>query len=253
MPTDRQVPQEPRPTSPDAWQVLSAIGRRSPVIAVIIVLAAGLAALVSLTVVSPVYTSSATLIVAPIDSGALGARNPYSVIPVDQSAPETFKQVALQPVVADAVGRQVGLPAADVQQHISVHVVQRTPILQVSYRASRPATATRIAAAYSKALVAASAKDTWLPGLRLEQLSAASTPNGRTSPRTKLNVAIAALVAAFVAAFIIWLGELRRYSRAVSRTEPAFQEAALTPAAPPGGPYNGRLPATTHSPRGGPH
>jgi capsular polysaccharide biosynthesis protein len=173
-----------------------------PVLVLASLLAVLVAYAISSFVLSPVYQSSATVIVkvAPGSSTSDAAVN--RLFTSDQSVGATFEELAKQPTVTTDGAARLGISTATFTRHATAHSIPKTPLIQLLYSDSSRSKAQRGARAYASAFVAEMQRAAWVPGQALP-VSGATFPAAPTTPRTGLNVALAAIAGLVVGAMVV--------------------------------------------------
>jgi capsular polysaccharide biosynthesis protein len=199
-----------RTTNPSAWEFASALGRSWFVLLLATAATAGAVFALSTSVLPKSYSSQATLLVDPAPGGTGSGAPTYFVD--DQSVGKTFEQLALQPVVASAVAKELDVDPLEPQKHVVVHAVPKTPLVQITYTAGSPADAARGAAAYSNAFLRGVLSGTWLKA-QATIVSPATTTSHQTAPRTLLDTVVAGIAGFLLAVSVVCL----RFQSATAR------------------------------------
>lgn len=170
--------------------VLLTLRRRWYLVLLAGALAAGAALAVSVLLLPTVYRSSATIIVSnPPATDEVVRSGPFVD---DQSLSETFAQLALQPAVAEAVARELGLRTSQLEGRVSVRAIPRTPLVVISYDGATPDEAAQGSQIYTAQFVQSSRRTTFLPG-RVLIVSGATLPTEPIAPRPLLNTLVAGI------------------------------------------------------------
>jgi len=193
---------------------LGALRRSLPLLVFTILLAALVSFVISRDVLTPVYRSSATVIVKVAPGSASSDSAVNRLFTSDQSLGATFEELAKQSnVVGDAAAR-LGVPRATFTRHATAHSIPKTPLIQLFYSDSSPSKAEHGARAYTAAFLAEMTRAAWVPGQALP-VSGATVPRGPSTPRTGLNVALAAIAGLAVGIMVVCVAA---YSRATAPT-----------------------------------
>lgn len=187
----------------DLRDLFYTLKRRLPLIVALPLVAAVVAALVSLLVLSPVYKASTTLWV--VKDGT--AQITYNDVLLNRNLTKTYAEVAKsRAVMADVIDRLrlQKTTVQDLQKKLTVTPVRDTEILSFTVEDTDPAMAARLADAVAEAFK--SQIRSYMKVENVAVVDAAVEPTDPFKPRTSMNVAVAfvlGLMAAVGLAFLL--------------------------------------------------
>jgi capsular polysaccharide biosynthesis protein len=193
----------------------SALRRALPVLVIATLVAASVAYAVSRFVMSPVYESSATVIVKESAPGANeGDSAVFRIFNNDQSIGTTFEEMARQPSVTTAAASRLAVSIDVFSSRAGAHAVPKTPLIELSYKDDSPQRAAGAVTIYTETFLATMNQMAWLPGQVL-LVSKATAPIAPIGPRAALNTAVAAIAGLVIAISLVCV---REYAWAARRT-----------------------------------
>ncbi|MGE5674977.1 MAG: YveK family protein [Mycobacterium leprae] len=191
-------------TELDLREIFYILKRRLWLLILLPVVAAVTAGLVSLFVLSPVYSATTTLWVVKDTTG--GQALQYNDLLMSQSLTKTYAQVAKSRTVVERAIKTLGLNLSvqDVQAALTVTPVQDTQILSFAVQQQDPALAAKLADGLAESFMAQISSFVKIENVKI--VDRAQVPASPVSPRKTLNVAIAfvlGLMAAVGLAFLL--------------------------------------------------
>lgn len=189
----------------DLREILHVLRRRLWLLVTLPVAAGLVAGILSLYVLSPVYSASTTLWVIKDGSGQIN----YNDLLLNRNLTKTYAEVATsRAVMADAIdrlGQKGAITVEALQKKLTVTPVRDTEILSFDVQDESAVMAAKWADAVAQAF-----KDQIRTYMKVENVAVvdvATVPTAPIKPRTMMNVAIAFVLGAMAALGLAFLGE----------------------------------------------
>lgn len=189
----------------DLHEILHVLRRRLWLLVTLPVVAGLVAAILSLYVLSPVYSASTTLWVIKDGSGQIS----YNDLMLNRNLTKTYAEVATsRAVMSDAIdrlGQKGAITVEELQKKLTVTPVRDTEILSFDIQDESPVMAAKWADAVARAF-----QDQIKTFMKIENVAvvdAATVPTAPIKPRAKMNSVIAFVLGAVAAVGLAFLLE----------------------------------------------
>ncbi|MGL6107373.1 YveK family protein [Romboutsia sp.] len=191
----------------DLKEYIAIIRKKSPIIAIITVVAIAVSAAISFFLLSPVYQSKTTLIVSTNQPTEQQQVVTGDQLNVTQKLAITYGEIIKSRTVLEPVIEQLNLDLTyeEIANKITVSPVKDTQIISISVEDTNPKKAQDIANAIPGIFTAEAKRIT--NANSVEVIDAAVEPVNPIKPNKVMNVAIAAVLGAMIGLFVVFVIE----------------------------------------------
>jgi len=192
----------------DLREIFLIIRKRTKMIVIITLLATIISGIFSYFIATPVYKASTSLIVSRTQSSALNnSQIQVQDIQTSRMLAATYSEFVKSRRVLQPVIERLRLPLTVDQLKNSVDVAAKgnTEIIEISVKNSDPRKAAEIANAIADSFVEYIVKIMNIDNVQV--IDKAIPPTSKISPKTSLNIAVAAILGFMISVFIVFLLE----------------------------------------------
>jgi len=192
----------------DLREIFLIIRKRTKMIVIITLLATIISGIFSYFIATPVYKASTSLIVSRTQSSALNnSQIQVQDIQTSRMLAATYSEFVKSRRVLQPVIERLRLPLTVDQLKNSVDVAAKgnTEIIEISVKNSDPRKAAEIANAIADSFVENIVKIMNIDNVQV--IDKAIPPTSKISPKTSLNIAVAAILGFMISVFIVFLLE----------------------------------------------
>ncbi|HHW57022.1 MAG TPA: capsular biosynthesis protein [Clostridia bacterium] len=191
----------------DLREIFLIITKRMKIIVIITLLAMILSGVLSYFVIPPVYKASTSLIISRSQNLAINSQIQVQDIQISRMLAATYSEIVKSRRVLQPVIDKLNLPVTVEQLKNNVDVASKdnTEIIEISIKDSDPNKAAEIANAIANSFMDNVVKIMKVDNVQV--IDKAIPPTSKISPKTSLNIVIAAILGLMVSIFVVFLME----------------------------------------------